>query len=92
MRLPIILLVLLISTTGAAQQVVLTPGPHGQMYPAYVDPQYGIDGRALIPQQQPRPIVVYDQIVPEGRSQRVYQLEPMGNGQWLRTPLVVGDD
>ncbi len=64
-----------------AQQIVMVPGAGGQMYPAYIDPQYGIDGCVLVPQPEPQTIYIYESVAPPGQSQQV--LSPRSH--WART-------
>lgn len=92
MKLLIVALVILSASIAHAQAIVMTPGAGGQMYPAYVDPQYGLDGRALVPQDtRPRSTTIYEGVVPEGRSQRAWRIDTYG-GQNYAFPVIVGDD
>ncbi len=62
----------------AQTSIVMTPGAGGQLYPAYVDPQIGIDGRAIVPQDTQGIIIVFDSQVNSSGAQHNTLLIPQG--------------
>ncbi len=62
----------------AQTSIVMTPGSGGQLYPAYVDPKLGIDGRAIVPQDTQGIIIVFDTQVNSSGTQNNTMLIPQG--------------
>lgn len=87
-----LLFLIFIISNALCQSVVLVPGRNNQMYPAYIDQRYNIDGRQLVPQSSPQPIIIYDPIIRNNHSQDIWEIRPQGNNTWTVTPLISEDD
>lgn len=71
------------------QFIVIDPATR---MPAYVDPDYMIDGRALIPESRQSDIILYNTQVSQGQSQEAWLIRPQGDGTAAAIPLTSDDN
>ena len=71
------------------QFIVIDPSTR---MPAYVDPDYMIDGRALIPEPRQSDTILYNTRVRQGQSQEVWLIRPQGDGTAAAIPLTSNDE